>query len=147
MEAKSRHRKGVLHQPGNLDINAVLRGDVHRLFNEALKQNPGDIPFIIFIDLNALPTPNIKFPDKPWFEDLKTMIASYGESAPENPDPYNAIFATNFAYYYGGPETQYPPGEYLSIIPKHPKYPLSTPAILTDIYSAVQNYGKVPSGP
>jgi len=147
VEAKSSHRKGVLHNPGKLDSNKVLRGDVDRLFKKALAQNPGDIPFMIFIDINAPPTPNIDFPDKPWFRDLKNMIYKYGKPTPENPDPFNAIFVTNYAYYYGGSETQAPSGETLSIISKYPKYSLANPLILNDIYNAVRNYGKVPLGP
>ena len=147
VEAKSRHRKGVLHYPGKLDSNKVLRGDVDRLFKKALAQNSGDIPFMIFIDINAPLTANIDFPDKPWFRDLKNMIYKYGKPTPENPDPFNAIFVTNYAYYYGGLETKTPSGETLSIISKYPKYSLANSFILNDIYNAVKNYGKVPLGP
>lgn len=147
VEAKSRHRKGVLHHPGDLNVNAALRGDVYGLFEEALEQNPGNIPFIIFIDLNSPPTPNIRFPNKQWFKDLKDMISKYGKPTAENPDPFNAIFITNYAYYYGGSDTQAPPGETLSIVSKYPRYPLANPLILTEIYNAVRYYGKLPLGP
>jgi len=147
VEAKSRHRKGVLHHPGALNINAALKGDIYRLFEKALEQNPDNIPFMIFIDLNSPPTPNISFSYKQWYKDLKDMIYKYGKPTPKNPDPFNAIFITNYSYYFGGSDAQTPLGETLSIVSKYPRYPLANPLILTDIYNAVRYYGKVPLGP
>jgi hypothetical protein len=48
VESKSRHRPGVIHMPGTSEEENLLKGDVGRLLKEALDQNPGDRPFIIF---------------------------------------------------------------------------------------------------
>src|SRR6266446_2713635 len=50
VEAKSRHRPGILHVPGLPPEAVVLKGDVEHLLREALEQNPGDLPFFVLID-------------------------------------------------------------------------------------------------
>jgi hypothetical protein len=55
VETKSRHRPGVLHQPGTLPPAEKLRADVDRLYREALRQDPRDRPFVIFLDVNLPP--------------------------------------------------------------------------------------------
>jgi hypothetical protein len=52
VEAKSRHRKGVLHEEGKFDFETDIKGDVDNLFEKASLQRPLKIPYIIFIDLN-----------------------------------------------------------------------------------------------
>ena len=56
VEAKSRHRAGVLNEDGEPSEDDPLRGDaraVRRLFTKALEKAPDGMPFMIFIDINA----------------------------------------------------------------------------------------------
>lgn len=144
VEVKSRHRAGVLHAPGVKDEEKLLKGDVKRLLNRALKQNPGNMPFMIFIDINSPPTPGKRIEDKQWFKDIKKMMKSYGAPTPENPDPCNGIFFTNYSYHYQT-EKEAEPGEFLSIIPRYSKFPLPTPDFIKMLYSALNHYGNVPN--
>lgn len=144
VEAKSRHRAGVLHTLGVFDEEKAIRGDVNRFIKEALKQNPGNKPFIIFIDLNCLPTPKIELQQKQWFKDIQNMFGKYGIPTQENPDPFNAIFFTNHSYHYQT-DKEAEPGENLSVIPNHTKYPMPHPLFVERLLRALDNYGTVPN--
>lgn len=144
VEAKSRHRAGVLHTLGVFDEAKAIRGDVNRFLKEALEQNPGDKPFMIFIDLNCLPTPKTELQQKQWFKDIKNMFGKYGISTPENPDQFNAIFFTNYSYHYQT-DKEADRGETLSVIPNHTKQPMPHPLFINRLLSALDNYGAVPN--
>ncbi|MFC1630050.1 YecA family protein [Patescibacteria group bacterium] len=144
VEVKSRHRSGVLHTLGIRKEEDLLKGDVQKLLNRALKQNPGDRPFLIFVDINSPITPSVKVEEKQWFQDIKKMIGSYNAPTPENPDPYNGIFFTNYSYHYQT-EKEAEPGEYLSITSLHPKFSLPDSNFLIMLNRAVANYGNVPN--
>lgn len=100
VEVKSRHRPGVLHHPGERDSEKALRGDVRRQLREALKQDPQDMAFCIFIDVNSPPTPEIDLWDKGWLLDIKNLLADYKTATPEDPDPFAMLCFTNFAWHY-----------------------------------------------
>lgn len=145
VEVKSRHRKGVLHEKGDLDEEEILRGDVERLIGKALKQNPGDKPFFIFIDLNSPITPNIKMQEKPWFKDIrKIMDKKYGTPSATNPENFNGLFFTNFSYHYQTKDEALR-GEHLSIIPIYTIKKFPDMNIINMIDSAFVHYGNVPN--
>lgn len=144
VEVKSRHRKGVIHTDGILNRRKIIKGDVHKLLNDALKQNPCDKPFMIFIDVNSPADPAVDFKDKQWGKDVEKMMKEFGAPTPNTPDPYNGIFFTNFSYHYQG-EKEVVPYECLSIIPLFSKYPLSNNNFINMILSAINHYGSVPN--
>jgi SEC-C motif len=49
VEVKSRHRPGVIHTPGSASAEDLLKGGIASLLRDALRQNPGDKPFMIFV--------------------------------------------------------------------------------------------------
>jgi hypothetical protein len=54
--AKNRHRSGVLNQPGERNAARPLRTDISgvgRLFRQAVAKAAEDVPYSIFIDINA----------------------------------------------------------------------------------------------
>lgn len=144
VEAKSRRRKGVLNEEGELLASFEQRGDVWHLFNKARTQKPKDIPFIIFIDINLPLTPNVPFGQKVWINDVIKMINDYGEATPNNPDPYNAVIFTNYAYYYSGISSAVPSGEYSVCTTKYPETPLQNNEIISIIVESVNRYGLIP---
>ena len=144
VEAKSRQRPGVKHRSGVVDEAKLLRGDVQKLFNKALKQNPKDKPFIVFIDLNAPLTPDVPIEQKPWFNDIKNMLDTYPQPTKEKPESYTALFVTNFSPHYNAEEKS-APNEHLAIIPLHTNYPMPIPVFGDMLLRAVQNYGFVPN--
>lgn len=141
VEAKSRHRPGVLHQPGTANLD-VLRADVHDLLKRALDQTPDDIPSVIFIDLNLPPSPGRPAPEKPWFQDLTSVMDRLDGASGGRPDRFSAVFFTNFAYHYDGPNRA---GgiEYVSVFSQKARHPVPA-EILAAIHQAVHTYGLIP---
>lgn len=142
VEAKSRHRPGVLHYPGEVEELKALRGDVEGLVNEALKKDPGDSAFMIFIDLNVPPVGRIPIQERPWFQDVWGSMQSLEAPTPENPAECNGIFLTNFSYHWQASKRA-SGGEHLWILPKYARH--SVPEELVGrIVAAVQTYGSIP---
>lgn len=144
VEAKSRQRPGVKHMEGSAEQEQLLRGDVKRLLNKALTQNPKDKSFIAFIDVNAPLTPSVSMEEKPWYKDIRNILDPTPAPTPENPAEYTALFFTNFSPHYNG-ENQSDPNEYLTVIPKYAAYPLPNTIFGDMLMKAVQNYGFVPN--
>lgn len=144
VEVKSRHRQGVLHTDGIQNEKKNLKGDVQQLLNKALQQNPQDIPFMIFIDLNTPLTPKVDFTEKQWVKDINKFMGRYAAPSLTNPDPFNAIFFTNYSFHYQT-DMEATAGEYLSIIPMIPKFNLTDNNLINMIMLALNNYGNVPN--
>jgi hypothetical protein len=143
VEAKSRRRKGVLNEPGEYDYNSEIRGDMWFLFRKARSQKPQNLPYLIFIDMNIRPTPDIPMDMKPWNNDIVKMVNDYGDATEENPDPFNAVILTNFSYYYTG-QSDTSTGEYFVVVSKVPQTRLNNPSILDEIFESVHNYNRIP---
>lgn len=144
VEAKSRRRKGVLNEDGDIDGKAVLKGDIFNLVAEAIKQRPGSIPYVIFVDLNVMPTPSIPLEQKSWFNDIKGVVDKIKEREKNGLAIENAVVITNFSYYYAGNTNNAPPGESLFLVPLNPQVPLKNPAILQEIFKSVDRYSVIP---
>ena len=142
VEAKSRHRPGVFHMEGDKNEEEATRGDVRGLFKRALTQDPGDLPFMIFIDINAPAVSGRKLLDSPWFADVRNLLDNYGAPTPESPDPFVALILTNFAHHYqeGVAATR---GEYVTVWPRYTRDELD-PQLRSRLEVALANYGKVP---
>ncbi len=150
VEAKSRRRPGVLHQYGVFDVGVNFKGDVKNLFKKALKQKPEGLPYIIFIDLNLPHSGEKDFRKKRWFPDIDKILSDEGKPTEENPDGFNALFFTNYAFYYCGDERAAPGGEYLGIISPKPLIKVSISDSgeyiqpLIDIKDSVDKYSVIP---
>ena len=142
VEAKSRHRRGVIHFKGQSTEAERLKGDIQSLLDDALAQNPGDMPFMIFVDLNAPATPDLDIPDKPWFKDIWAIIDGYGANSAESPDPFNAIYVTNFSFHYEEEQVS-GKGEYIYIIPKYATHPLDH-KVYELLERGLADFGNVP---
>jgi hypothetical protein len=102
VETKSRHRAGILHQPGALDEARALRGDVEGLVNEGLAQASGRRPFMLFVDVNVLPVPGIPFHERAWFQDVWASMQALSEPTAARPDGFNGLFFTSFPFHSEG---------------------------------------------
>ncbi len=142
VEAKSRHRTGVLHQPGLIDEKEHLKGDVRPLLNRAIAKETDGLPLLIFIDVNS-PSTGKETMDEKWSRDIVKSLGKDPMPTPENPDPYSGICFTNYSYHYQT-ENEAAAGQNLMIIPLHPKIRIQDPALFQDIQSALNKYGNVP---
>ncbi|NIQ79078.1 MAG: addiction module toxin, HicA family [Anaerolineae bacterium] len=141
VEAKSRHRPGVLHTAGSRDPQEPTARELIFLFEHALPQCPDHLPAAIFIDLNV-PPPRTGA-SRRWFEELlEAFKGEIGTSGPGKLDSFNVLFLTNFPYHWVGsdraPSTQR--GYITSFQPRH-RFPMD---LIAEIYEAVENYGIVP---
>jgi len=143
VEAKSRRRKGVIHEEGQSDPAVLVRGDVQRLFRKACSQGPDKQPYLIFIDMNVLPTPGISSTKKPWLEDIKSMLEKYNTVSKESPDVFNALVLTNFSYYYAG-DAEASGSEYVLIASPHSLVPLKDMKGLREVWKSLERYSHIP---
>jgi hypothetical protein len=142
VEAKSRHRPGILHAPGSPPEAVALKGDVEHLLREGLKQNPGELPFFVFIDLNLPLTPGIPTEQKPWFKDLKEIFDRIKAGSPGQRDTFTGVVFTNFGWHYSRAKGA-PGGEYVMVTSFNPRYPVG-PETWQLLRRALDEYGFIP---
>ncbi|MCR4314631.1 MAG: hypothetical protein NUV84_05300 [Candidatus Uhrbacteria bacterium] len=142
VEAKSRHRSGVLHQPGPADDKKNTRGDVRQLLNKAVEKETDGLPFLVFIDVNS-PSSDKETFDEKWSRDIVNSLGKDPLPTVENPDPYSAFVITNYSYHYQT-DQEASLGQNLMVIPHFPKISIPDPSILPTIQTALNHYGNVP---
>ncbi len=140
VEAKSKHRDGVLNQKGIFDANAEYTGVSH-LLREALQKDSQNLPLVIFIDLNL-----------PFYSDDNGKTNSLLQieeavnkrrrllSANEN---LALIAFTNFPFHYGKAEEAPPLTNYCFAMPKEIQRTLPD-KIKKDIEDSLLRYGHIP---
>ncbi|MGH7900777.1 MAG: hypothetical protein ACRENZ_03475, partial [Thermodesulfobacteriota bacterium] len=143
VEAKSRRRRGVIHENGNFDYIEDYKG-ILDLVRSANKQKPRGMPFFIFVDLNLPHTPGASFYDKPWIKDIEKMLEKLGTPSSEHPTPYTSLIFTNFAHQYGDMETLAYPGEKGILISLYPEHPILNMKIFDVLDSILKRYDNVP---
>jgi hypothetical protein len=137
VEAKSRHRAGVLNERGAFREDAAA--EIRRLYDDAAGQNPGDCPFLIFIDVNLPLTPDVPPLEKPWIVEAMRVFDHREQESLQNRD--TALILTNFGWHFSREESA-PAGENFWARVEHPRYPLR-PATLELLGRAISEYGKV----
>ncbi len=141
VEAKSRHRPGVINRPGSPDAENPLRADargVRNLYMEAIKKTPNDLPYFVFIDINAPSEVN-----DGWQADVQRWMDRLPKPTAAQPADCNATYITNFSPHYDadGPSQG---GAWFAIWPKFARAPLEhdfQPGLL----QALDSYGRVPA--
>jgi hypothetical protein len=106
VEAKSRHRRGVLHERG--DFNQDAPAKIRELYENAAGQNPGDCPFLIFIDVNLPLTPNVEPLKRTWVVEAMKAFGDRQSEELQNRD--TALILTNYGWHFYRDEYS-PPGE------------------------------------
>lgn len=139
VEAKSRHRPGVIHRPGDRDDERAQRGDVQRLYNRALKKAPSDgTPFMIFLDVNTPPTPDVPAFEKEWQRNIRAWLPA----ADPDDKEYLALCVTNYSPHYVGDDVGVS-GEFVFIESRFIRDHLPD-EFRTMLITALQTYGRVP---
>jgi hypothetical protein len=113
------------------------------MFNEALQQNPKDVPFATFIDVNCPLTPDIPLENKQWVKDARNLVSKKLKDLPPEEYPLSAAFFTNFSYHYQT-ENEAKPGESFGIIVPNPKFPPPNSQFFNYLQGALSYYGFVP---
>lgn len=143
IEAKSKVRKGVLHE-GGISKDYQLWSNVTGPYRDALSQNPDTIPFFIFVDINSPPTPDIPILEKPWAKEILTSRKQNPLNKPDNPDPCTGIIFTNYSYHYQTSNEAKANGEALLVLPDYPKY-IAPENFLKKLHTTISGYNYIPN--
>lgn len=143
VEAKSRHRPGLLGFPGEREDNSEVKAGVMRVVTQALDK-PTEYPYVIFVDLNLPPSAGNIF-EKPWYEELKETVSKIGKLPELGLDPFNLIVFTNHPHHYASEDEPDPAKDTLSVISQHPQTPVKHPQAIFEIHEAALKYGTVPN--
>lgn len=142
VEAKTRVRSGVLHSAGTFEYKRDVRG-LEDLVRNALKKRPVDTPFVIFLDVNFPPSPDVPVLEKAWINDIKGVLSLLGTPTADTPDRFSLLVVTNFAYHLGAEDARVPQPEWTLVLPRFASIPLDAQA-LESIDASLQSYGIVP---
>lgn len=125
VEAKSRHREGVLEERavGGRDPIAVP-AKIREHYEEALQQNPGGIPFLVFIDVNLPYTPAVPGLQKPWVQEAMKCF-EYRRSEGQDTDADSGLILTNFGWHYHRDRGS-PQAEFVTAHSTKPQFPVRT---------------------
>jgi len=142
VEAKSRRRPGVIHESGEAEISNLRKTRVVPLINEALKQNPDNMPFVIFIDINQ-PHSLSQSPE----EHVKRLVkatTNLKSSSSVKPDDFSLIYFTNYSGQFLQ-EEQMVKTYSTFVLPQFSKYPINNSSFLPKLQKAVNSYGYIPN--
>jgi hypothetical protein len=143
VEAKIRHRPGVLGFPGTPSSSDTGPGITDRL-RDALRKRPG-VPYVICIDLNLPPAVDAATA-------RRTLDAAHGEveaqswerARNDRPFPATMVIITNYAHHYGDPNEPDPNFYQSAVRIGRPAHPFTKPETADQIVAALQAYGNLP---
>jgi hypothetical protein len=145
VEAKSKHRPGLLGQPGTPQPYRELSLRFGGLLNDAIAKNPPH-PLVVFLDTN-LPYEAAKSvlgtdPLDP-YKPSRTMRTLLDRDRKEHGgvDRYAMLVFTNHPHHYVARNELDPRKHFFCVIPQPPQ---ADPNALRDLYAAVQMYGDIP---
>lgn len=141
VEAKSRHRRGVLGRSGEPPDVGGLEVDVEGLLARALEKETDGRPYVICLDLN-LPSEETHSAED-WIFALESKVLS--EHSYENTgdrEPFSAVLFTNYSWHWQGREPTRNPIE-IAVRANKAEVPLPLKEF-EPIGEAVMQYGYVP---
>jgi hypothetical protein len=146
VEAKSRVRPGVLHSRGEFEYDGEPRG-LLRLLRDACRQSIDGLPLVIFVDVNAPPTPHTSAPEKNWVRDMNEAADDLERRMDQQGgrDLHALIVATNFGFHFGSIAGTQSPIEFGLLAARRPAVGIGT-EWLNRIAWSVARYGRVPPG-
>jgi hypothetical protein len=146
VEAKSRHRPGVLGQPGIKQNEGEHNLRVGALLNDAISKNVPN-PLVVFLDLNLpwatanrLLTMNLPQPPHPVIHGTLDRMRRRHSGR----DPINLLVVTNHPEHYSADEEAAPKPHVLSIQTQIPVRPVARTDALLSIHQAADLYGRIP---
>jgi hypothetical protein len=144
VEAKSKHRPGVLGFPGARQSEGAHNLNVGQLLNDAIRKNTPH-PLVVFFDLNlpwltASRLLEMRVPSHPVIQGTLDRMRRRHLGR----DPINLLVLTNHPEHYSADEETAPSPQLLSIHSQLPTKPVARPAALMAIHLAADVYGKIP---
>lgn len=141
VEAKSRHRPGVLGRPG--ERQEKPKAGVRRILNQALAKST-QLPYAVFVDLNLPPSEATDIRELGWIQELISEIDKRRDDK-EGRHPYNLLMFTNYPQHYGADAAPNPGSQYVLVLSLKPRTPLEYPQSLVALHDAAMQYGNIPN--
>ena len=147
VEAKSRHRPGVMAQPGVRSSSPDLK--FRRLINDAITKDPHN-PLAIFVDTNLPPDRASRFYPETRSANLvlsraMTTLMDTLQRDYAGVDPYNLLVFSNHPQHYAEGDKAAPGSQVLCIVSKKPRVEVHRADALRDLVKAANLYGNVPT--
>jgi SEC-C motif len=143
VEAKSKHRPGVLGQPGTREAPGTHKLPIGRLLNDAIAKNVQH-PLVVFLEMN-LPWQSaqrllaVQPPHPLIHRTIDRMRVGYLKL-----DPISQLVVTNHPEHYTADEEAATSPQLLSVIATRPLKPMKRADALRDIHTAASMYGNIP---
>jgi len=143
VEAKSRHRPGILGQPGTREKEGEYSMPVGRLLNDAVAKN-ARYPLVVFLDLNlpwktAARLLSMQSPHPLIHKTLDRMRKKNGGK-----DPIRLLVTTNHPEHYSEDEEIATSPQLLSVLTNLSETPDVLQQTLQAIHTAANMYGRIP---
>lgn len=142
VEAKSKHRDGVLGRSGIRTPDDEVRALANRLIKKALDK-PAKHPLVIFLDLNLPPSSPVPMTLE-WFQKITEPIVQDRQKE-DDKDPWNLLLFTNFPDHYADHVGPPPSGYSVGLFGKEPSIVADHPAAIESIFDAALKFGNVPN--
>ncbi len=149
VEAKSKHRPGVLGRPGSPELEDEVNLRFGALINDAINKKP-PYPLVIFLDTNLPPVvaeqffrPLLMNPHAPPI--LMQKLIDRVQKEHEGWDPYNLLVLTNHPHHYGKEDEADPRKHILSVMPLKPIKQVQYPVSVFNIHRGAEKYGNIPN--
>lgn len=144
VEAKSKHRPGVLGFPGARQAEGEHNLNVGQLLNDAIRKDTAH-PLVVFFDLNlpwltASRLLDMHIPPHPLIHGTLNRMRKRHSGR----DPINLLVVTNHPEHYSAEEEAAPSPQLLSILTQLPLKHVAWPAALMAIHQAANLYGSIP---
>lgn len=144
VEAKSKHRPGILGFPGCREAEQAIKLGVTSLINNAISKNP-KIPLVIFVDTNLPPNVAKKMYDtKEPSREFKATLDRVKKN-PGGVDLFNLIVFTNHPHTYGSDTEDDPTRNTTSVFALKPKIVTQSTQCIMGLNDAACQHGNIPN--
>ena len=143
VEAKSKHRSGVLGYPGDkIEDDKIRLGNITSLINNAISKDSSK-PLVVFIEFN-LPPQYAEYVIGG--KSMKKVIDIFNnvKKTNDNKDFFNLAILTNHPHHYGKDDSADPEKMYSLVYSLNPAHPIRNKNTFDKLVYATLLYGNIP---
>jgi hypothetical protein len=140
VEAKSKVRKGAIHESGEVAPFKDARADIIRLYNSAVGKRPQDKPFAVFIDINIPHDPKVIGPYEDWTKQILSLLENDSLFKDSESPEHSILAITNSAWHYDG-TNQTEEGRHILMWSQKGDQPIRHPHTLEAFQYAINHFG------